>query len=72
MSASPVINPASPTANTPNVLRPAAVPRSPRWFVKRAVIGTAMLIGFAFGGAMLLDASIDRTADTELPADAPN
>jgi hypothetical protein len=66
VSSSPVNSPAA--MASPNVLRPAAVPRSPAWFVRRAAIGLGMLIAFAFGGAMLLDASIDPAVEAEQAA----
>lgn len=44
-------------------LRHAPSPRGARWVAKRAAIGLILLLAFAFGGAMLFDASIDANAD---------
>lgn len=43
--------------------RHAPTPRGARWVAKRALIGIALLFAFAFGGAMLYDASIDANAE---------
>ena len=37
--------------------------RGLRWVARRAAIGLLLLLTFAFGGALLLDASIDRAAE---------
>ena len=55
---------ATDAASTGAILRPAATPRGGRWVMKRAAIGLAFLLAFAFGGAMLFDASIDAAADS--------
>jgi hypothetical protein len=52
----------------PAVLRPAAVPRDAAWVFKRAAIGLAVLVLFALGGALLLDASIDPVIESEYAA----
>jgi hypothetical protein len=39
--------------------RPAAHRRSGRWILRRAVIGVVLLSVFAFGGALLLNATIE-------------
>lgn len=43
--------------------RHAPAPRGARWVFKRAMIGLVLLVAFAFGGAMLFDASIDANAE---------
>lgn len=58
MTASPMTSPA-----VSAVPRHAPSPRDGRWVAKRALIGLALLLAFAFGGAMLFDASIDAAAE---------
>lgn len=55
------VNAAAPVA--PVAMRHAPSPRGARWVAKRALIGLFLLLTFAFGGAMLFDASIDANAD---------
>lgn len=54
---------ATETASAPAMLRDMPAHRNGRWVAKRALIGLALLLAFAFGGAMLFDASIDANAE---------
>ena len=54
---------ATETVSEPALLRSMPPPRNDRWVAKRALIGLALLLAFAFGGAMLFDASIDANAE---------
>jgi hypothetical protein len=59
----PDVTTLTPSPDTANVIRPAATIRSAGWVLRRVAVGLAFLLGFALGGAWLLDASIDASAD---------
>jgi hypothetical protein len=45
------------------LLRPEARMRSAAWFLRRTLLGLTLLSIFAFGGAFLLDATIEPDRD---------
>ena len=62
------ISPMATDGRSAQVQLPSSV-RGAGWVAKRAAIGIACLFVFAFGGALLLHASIDQTADANYVAD---